>query len=43
MQYQGVIKKPFYQFLRVILPPNQRCIKGTFNCILFLSTAGVEK
>ncbi len=31
MQYQRVIKSLFHQNLRVILPPNQRCIKGTFN------------
>ncbi len=30
MQYQRVIKSLFYQFLRVILPPNLRCIKRTF-------------
>ena len=31
MQYQTVIKSLFYQFLRVFLALNQRCIKGTFN------------
>ena len=34
MQYQHVIRMLFWRFLRVILPSNQRCIKGTFNCIL---------
>ncbi len=31
MQYQWVMKRLFQQFLRVILPSNQRCIKRTFN------------